>query len=245
MLWFIDETWQNVGDRRVGALGAIAIRESAYNPFCREVYAIKASKLGATEFTDSEFKAQNCFAKSAFKRHSLHEDSYWISATDEFFSALAKYRVRCFVIWTTNPSLLDLRNPNSTSLSKPYKQLLFDMGACMRLEAPDELGSIVFDERGLKEDEATARAIQNYLIRTSYAGSHRWDRYFLTIPSFAASTINPGLQAADLIAYLGAHRCDARIRPELDRYQTKLDELRYEFRSGRRQVVRRCIRKVN
>lgn len=245
MLWFIDETWQDIGNQRVGALGAVAIRASAYNRFCREVYAIKAHQLGATEFTDSEFKAQNCFAKSAFKRHDLHGDSYWIGATDEFFAALAKYGVRCFVIWTTNPSLLDLRNPNSTDLSKPYKQLLFDMGACMRLQAPDELGAIVFDQRGLKEDEATARAIQNYLTRTSYAGSHRWDRYFLTIPSFAASTISPGLQAADLIAYLGAHRCDDSARPELARYQSTLEDLRYEFRSGRRQVLRRCIRKVN
>jgi hypothetical protein len=244
MLWFIDETWQDVGSQRVGALGAVAIGNAVYNAFCRETYAIKAKVLGSTELTDDEFKAQHCFAKSAFKRHTLHGDSYWIAAMDEFFGALAKYGARCFVIWTTNPTLLDLRNPNSTALTKPYKQLLFDMRACMGAEAPSDLGSIMFDERGFSEDEATARAVSNYLIRTSF-GENRWDRYFLTIPSFAASKISPGLQAADLVAYLGAHRCDATIRPELDRYQTKLDGLRYEFRSGRKQALRRCIRKVN
>lgn len=243
MLWFIDETWQNIGPHRVGALGAVAIRSAAYNGFCREIYAIKAKVLGSTELTDDEFHAQYCFAKAAFKREALHGDSYWIKASDEFFVALNKYGARCFVIWTTNPDLLDLRNPNSTALGKPYKQLLFDMRAYMGREAPGDLGAIMFDERGLTEDEATARAVSNFMIRTSF-GANRWDRYFLTIPSFAASKISPGLQAADLIAYLGAHRSDATARPELARYQTKLDVLRYEFVRGRSRRVR-CIRKVN
>jgi len=75
MLWFIDETWQDVGTQRVGALGAVAISDAAYNSFCREVYAIKATVLGAQELTDSEFKAQDCFAKAAFKRQRLHGSS--------------------------------------------------------------------------------------------------------------------------------------------------------------------------
>ncbi len=245
MLWFIDETWQNVGTQHVGALGAVAIADASYNAFCREVYAIKSERLGAKELTDCEFKASDCFAKAAFKRQRLHGDSYWVGATTEFFAALSKYGARCFVIWTTSQNLLDLRNPHSTALSKPYKQLLFDMRAFMRNEAKGELGSIVFDERGFSEDEATARAVSNYLVRTSRPGDARdWGKHFIAIPSFAASKISPGLQAADLIAYLGAHRCDADARPELAGLQATLDELRYEFRRGGGGTVR-CIRKVN
>lgn len=243
MLWFVDETWQTVADQPVGALGAVAIPVARYNAFCREVYAIKSNLLEATEFTDSEFKAQHSFAKAAFKRQALHGDSYWLQATSEFFDALAKYEGRAFVIWTTNTTLLTLRNPNSTALSKAYKQLLFDMRGCMRLEAPGRLGTLNFDHRGYREDEATARAVSNFLIRTSNKTTNRWDRYFLTVPSFTASTISPGLQAADLVAYLGAHRCDPSARPELAPYQANLDLLRYEFGSGRRKV--RCVRKVN
>jgi hypothetical protein len=56
MLFFVDETWQNVDGIPIGALGAVAIPQASYNAFCREVYAIKKSVLGASEFTDSEFK---------------------------------------------------------------------------------------------------------------------------------------------------------------------------------------------
>jgi hypothetical protein len=246
MLWFVDETWQNIGSHEVGALGAVAIPAASYNAFCREVYAIKARVLGAAELTDSEFKGQHVFARAAFKRQRLHGDSYWLSAGDGLFAALKKYGASCFVIWTTNPALLTLRNPHSTALGKPYKQLLFDMRAFMQREATGLLGSISFDQRGYREDEATARAISNFLIRTSHVSKgDRWDRYFLTIPSFTASSISPGLQAADLVSYLGAHRCDSSVRPELAPYQTVLNDLRYEYFRGRRRQRVRCIRKVS
>jgi len=235
----------------VGALGAVAIPDDRYNAFSREVFAIKATHLSATELTDSEFKAQDCFAKSAFKRQSIHGDSYWLAATSEFFDALKKYDARVFVIWTTNPSLLTLRNPTSTALSKPYKQLLFDMRAYMRaehrrlarLKQRCALGGLSFDHRGYREDEATARAVSNFLIRTSGKTSNRWDRFFLTIPSFTASSISPGLQAADLVSYLGAHRADPAARPELAHYQARLNGLSYQYMRGTRKT--KTIRKVN
>ncbi|MGH2949144.1 MAG: hypothetical protein ACRDPC_23305 [Solirubrobacteraceae bacterium] len=199
--------------------------------------------LGATEFTDSEIKGQRCFTKAAFKRQALRGDSYWLEAADQLFVALRRHGAHVFVIWTNNPALLTLRNPNSTSLAKPYKQLLFDMRAFMRHEAPDRLGSINFDERAHREDEATARAISNFLIRTGGSRANRWDRHFLTVPSFTASAISPGLQAADVVSYLGAHRSDATARPELWPYVEKLMDLRYEYRRGRTRRVR-CVREL-
>jgi uncharacterized protein DUF3800 len=243
MLFFVDETWQKVGDHQVGALGAVAIPQDRYNGFCRHVYAIKTNVLGADEFTDSEIKGQNCFARAAFKRHALHGDSYWLCAANELFAALAKHGARIFVIWTKNPALLTLRNPNSAALAKPYKQLLFDLRAFMRNEAPGRLGSINFDERAHREDEATARAISNFLIRTSGKLSNRWDRHFLTIPSFTASAISPGLQAADVVSYLGAHRSDSHARPELQPYIARMLGLRYEYQRGANRRVR-CVREV-
>jgi hypothetical protein len=210
----------------------------------------QARRLGATEFTDSELKGQTCFAKSAFKRQSAHGDSYWYQAANELFDALDKHGASVFVIWTRNASLLTLRNPHSTLLSKPYKQLLFDLRAYMKFEASGRLGTINFDQREHRDDEATARAVSNFLVRTSGPGWNRWDRHFLTIPSFTASSISPGLQAADMVAYLGAHQSNAAARPELAPFARRLLSLRYEYerpgrRSGREVTKRvRCIRQV-
>lgn len=78
------------------------------------------------------------------------------------------------------------------------------------------------------------------------AGWNRWDKYFITIPSFTASSISPGLQAADIVSYLGAHRSDAGARPELEPFTRRMLTLRYEY--DRQQPTRvqrvRCIRQV-
>lgn len=68
VLFFIDETWQEIGGEQVAALGAVAIKQGSYNAFCREVFAIKKNVLGATELGDSELKGAKCFAKRTFRR---------------------------------------------------------------------------------------------------------------------------------------------------------------------------------
>lgn len=250
MLFFVDETWQRLAGEDVGALGAVGIPQASYNRFCRAVYAIKKEVLGASEFTDSELKGQTCFARSVFKRQLLHGDSHWHKAATEMFDALERHGARTFVVWTKNASLLTLRNPHSTLLSKPYKQLLFDLRAFMKNEADGRLGTINFDQREHRDDEATARAVSNFLIRTSGPRWNRWDSHFLTIPSFTASSISPGLQAADMVAYLGAHRSNPGSRPELLPFADRLLALRYQYereaiRSGRPVTQRvRCVRQV-
>jgi hypothetical protein len=52
MLIFIDESWQDVGDHSVGALGAVAFEMRAYNGFCREFFSIKREELGAQELNE-------------------------------------------------------------------------------------------------------------------------------------------------------------------------------------------------
>lgn len=111
----------------------------------------------------------------------------------------------------------------------------------MRNEAGRRLGTLNFDERAHREDEATARAVSNFLVRTS-SNTNRWDRHFLTIPSFTASSISPGLQAADVVSYLVAHRSDRTARPELGPYIARVVERRYEYDRGAKRV--RCLREV-
>ncbi len=239
MLFFVDESWQVIGGHEVGALGGVGIPEPKYNAFCREVFAIKRDELGAEELSDCELKGNSCFAKSAFRRrHGEKGHSSLLNATDKTFQALRKHKGRVFVIWTTDPALSLLRNPNSSELSKPYKQLLFDMRALMRNEARGRRGGLTFDQRHHSDDAAAACAISNYLFRAR----GDWASRFTQIPNFTASAISPGLQVADLVVYLGPHIADETQRPELAPYIEEIKALRYEFRRGRRVV--KTIRRV-
>ncbi|HET9676874.1 MAG TPA: DUF3800 domain-containing protein [Solirubrobacterales bacterium] len=241
MFFFIDETWQTLGNsQKVGALGAVALPQQSYNDFCSAIYRIKKELLGAEELWDSEIKGTRCFSRAAFKRQSLHGDSHWLAVADKVFEKLAAFHAHVFVIWTTHPGLLDLRNPHSTTLSEPYKQLLFDMRGLMQHGAPSKLGSLNFDLRGTREDERTAAALQNYMVRTR----GDWRDHFVQVPNFTVSSVSPGLQAADMISFLGPHLSPASDRPELRAYVGRLIGLRYEFPRGSTGRMARTIRRV-
>lgn len=240
MLFFIDESWQTVGGREIGALGGVVIPEPRYNFFCREVFAFKRDILGAEELIDAELKGNSCFAKSAFRKREATGHSRLLEGADKMFRAVKRHEGKVFLIWTSDPGLSLLNNPDSEELSKPYKQLLFDMRALMRNEAPGKRGALTFDQRHHREDERAACAISNYLFRAR----GDWPKRFTQIPSFTSSAISPGLQAADLMVYLGPHLADPDARPELDPYVETMRAMRYEFRRGRQQRLAKSIRQV-
>lgn len=238
MLFFIDETWQEIDGTPVAALGAVAIRQASYNPFCREVFAMKRNVLGATELREAELKGAKCFARRSFRARDGESGSKLLKAADEVFDALDKYGARTFVVWTTSPDLVSLRSAQTTELSNAYKQLLFDFRALMRGSASGRLGSLNFDQRDIGSDEAAACALQNYLTRTR----GDWSRNFLTVPNFTVSAVSPGLQAADLMAYLGAHCASASYREEVQPYVERIRNLQFEWET--RRGTRRTVREV-
>jgi hypothetical protein len=240
VLFFVDESWQTVGVHQVGALGAVAIRASGYNPFSREFYRLKRDVLGASELAESEVRGQHAFAKAAFKREELHGDSHWLRTADALFRLLERHHAKVFVIWTTNTAYVSLRSgAHTTALSEPYKQLLFDFRAYLTRTARGRLlGSINFDQRGVREDEAAACTLQNYLVRTGGG----WGQHVIQIPNFTVSSVSPGIQAADMMAHLGAHLADEAVRPELAPYIEKMLALQYSWSVGGRR--RRSIRRV-
>lgn len=225
MLFFVDETWQTINGREVGALGGVAFKREHYNAFCSEVYKIKREELLASELTDSEVKGQTAFSRAAFKRHELHGDSHWLLTIDRFLAALARRGGRTFVIWTRHPQHLTLRHLTTTLLSEPYKQLLFDFRAYAKSLGDHRLGVVNFDQRDLRQDEAAACTVQNFFVRTG----GDWRQHFVQVPTFTASSTSPGLQAADIVAYLGAHQFDPLARPELKPYTDKVWARRFQF----------------
>ncbi len=201
---------------------------------------MKRDVLGATELNHSEIRGQHAFTKAAFKRHEAHGDSHWIQAADRLFDLLERHRARTFAVWTDDPNFVSLRSAQTTTLSKPYKKLLYDFRAYMRSEAASRRGSINFDQRGLREDEAVGCAVQNFLVRTNQSAG--WGRWFLQVPNFTVSAVSPGLQAADVVAHLVAHLKDPTERPELNPYIERVAKL--AFHAGPPGRKQRCIRHV-
>jgi hypothetical protein len=234
LLFFIDETWQEVGSQEIGAMAAVAIPRNRYNAFCREIWQIKQNVLGANQLSDCEIKGNSCFAKSAFRRREYTGHSSLLQAAEETISAISKYRGCVFAIWTDDEQYLLLKNPNPSDLSPPYRDLLHDFKRRMEL-APSstQKGLLFFDHRGKREDLGAACAIQNFISRVG----DDWPRLFIQTPHFTPSAVSPGIQAADLIAYLAAHRHDTSVRPELQPYWRRVEKAAF-VHQGRRALRR-------
>lgn len=226
MLYFVDETWQKVNGRDVGALAAVAIPRTRYNAFCREIWQIKHNVLGAEELNECEIKGTSCFAKAAFRYRESNGYSNLLQAAEEAFAAIAKYKGSVFAVWTTHEEWMLLRNPQSTALSPPYKVLLREFMKHKQAYAKGagRQGLLFFDNRGFKEDLSAACAVQNFISRVGL----EWPRHFMQIPHFTPSAVSPGIQAADLVAYLAAHQHDPEHRPELQPFWEVVEEHAFE-----------------
>jgi len=230
MLVFIDESWQSIHGIKVAALGAVAIRSSVYNRLSTAFFAMKQRLLEAEELSDKEIKGNINLSPAAFRRRTEAGSSHRLDAVDETFAILKSFRALTFAVWTTEEASLPLRNRTSTTLAYPYAELLHDLRRMMRAQQPSSgrKAMLFFDQRGHSEDLAMACAVQNYIMRTSLA----WRRHFLQVPHFTRSAVSPGLQAADLIAYLAGQQIDPQHRSELGTYWTKVSNLGYLHPGG-------------
>lgn len=211
-------------------MAAIAIPRMKYNAFCREVWAIKQNVLGADQLSDCEIKGNSCFARSAFRAREHTGHSTLLQAAEETLSAIPKYGGAAFATWTDHPDYMLFRNPNPDRLSPPYRDLMHDFKRAMEAAAGTQRqGLLFFDHRGRKEDLGAACAIQNFIARVG----EDWRRLFVQTPHFTPSAVSPGIQAADLIAFLAAHRFSPSHRSELQPYWNTVRGIAFRH-NGRR-----------
>jgi hypothetical protein len=228
VLFFVDESFQTVGGRKVGALGAVAFPDNRYNHFCGWVFKTKRDVLGATELLDCEMKGNDCFAKAAFTHQAqASSPSALLTSVDSVLAGLRSDGAVVFAVWTDQPELLTLRKAASTQLTKPYVDLLGTFAHFVQIQKTKERGSIFLDQLGHREDKHAACVLQNYIARSDQRIFLQ--RNLIQVPHYTHSAVSPGLQVADLVAYLAAQQAAPQHRPELGVWWAKFAALgRYE-----------------
>lgn len=213
MLFFVDESWQEIGGVRVGSLGCLAIPAAEYNRFCRVVYKIKHDELGARQLQEKELKGNTNFCKAAFKAEEVLGQSPSLIAVERVLDALHECDASIIALTTIAPVKLSIRDGESMLLTEPYVDLVLRMYALMKSHR-GQRGMLFFDQLGHREDQRAACAVQNFFVRTTLRYS--LSKLFIQVPHFTHSSVSPGLQVADLVAYLCAHTVDDfAVRPEL------------------------------
>jgi hypothetical protein len=226
VFFFIDESRQTISGATVAALGCVAIPAAAYNRLCRVVYRAKQEVLGARELQDKELKGNVNFCRAAFTAQEVNGTSPSLVAVERVMQAVRAAAASVISVVTVAPIDVSIRSRESSLLTDPYVDLVLRMHELMK-KHPRRRGLLFFDQVGHREDQRAACAIQNLFVRTRF--SHELSKLFIQLPHFTHSCVSPGLQVADLIAYLSAHTVDDfRTRPELRPWWGGFSSLGYD-----------------
>jgi len=196
-MWcFIDESWhepKSEQSEHVGVLVAALGQRTAFEELGHFMFRIRRKYYGEKNAKDlrSELKGSCLFSNASFRQDErgmsknllvAREVLEWVKQSEIRFVGISIYGKE-------KPPLL---TPNLKLLSPPFREL------CTRVRAhvpTNQEAHMVFDQR-LGAQEEICIAIHNYL-----AGI-REDRRLVPNPLIGVSNVWPGLQLADIAAYI-------------------------------------------
>lgn len=204
MLFFIDETWQQTGDKKhkAGVLGAIPISSPVFNDLSVQVYNIKKKYLGF-QAADLELKGHKLFQRYYFRLEQKGIKSDQLNIAREVFSLCDTFGVKTFASVTFEKSELDLACANADQLERPFFYLFERINQFMKENHPNLVAKLIFDDRGVPMNQRVSKAISNFFHKSQIGRS--FDK-ILKVPFFAISSENIGIQMADLVGHIIGRR---------------------------------------
>jgi hypothetical protein len=196
-MWcFVDESWHKAANEHVGVLAAVVGPKLDFDELGRLLFRVRKKYYGEDHARDlsSELKGTSLFSNFSFKQQQAGFSKNLLVAREAFeWAATSNIRfVGICVYGDTAPPLL---TPNLKSLATPFREL------CVRIlsHVPDhQNGQLIFDQR-LGAQEEISIAVHNYLA--GIKENHR----LIPNPFVGVSNVWPGLQLADLAAYISAN----------------------------------------
>lgn len=193
-MWcFIDESWQEGEQEKVGVLAAAIGTKADFSDLGRLMYRIRKKYYGEPHARDlrSELKGANLFSNASFKLHDTGFSKN-LTVAREILEWTATSNIRLVGVCIYGKDRPPLLTPNLKALSTPFREL------CVRVlsHIPERHhGEMIFDQRlGAQEDISIA--VHNYLA--GIPEPHRLIPY----PLIGVSNVWPGLQLADIVAHI-------------------------------------------
>jgi len=240
VLIFVDDSTQTVRGKQAMAIGCVVLPTADYNTFCRAVYRIKQDELGAQQLTDKELKGNSNFAKAAFVRRDAEGSAPHLRAVDRMLGLLEDFHATMISVSSFDAS--KLRTYDDGMLPAPYCELTWRLLQFAKRQSAlgewDGVSCITLDQTSHKADQRAGVALQNYFTRTQLR--YQLSKYFVQVPSFTHSSLSPGLQAADLLAYLACQQLDPSTRPELQPYWERFSAMEFHYTDGGGEQISSC-----
>lgn len=210
MLVFIDESGHpRPRDRATRpVILAACIRESDAGRLTRAMFALRRNLLSQMTLTtaEQEGKAVEFLSRRALTRVAAKREF-----VDSFFEVLRDFELTVFGIVMERPDRVPYQGPNF--LQTQYRWLLERIDRFMEREHPKYMAIPIFDGQDPTSNRIFSECFTAFMARTD-AG--RAMQHIVPSPLFVDSSITPGIQIADLFAYV------TRLNYEHSLYQTSV-----------------------
>ncbi|MGH8932949.1 MAG: DUF3800 domain-containing protein [Egibacteraceae bacterium] len=210
MLVFIDESGHpNPGDpcsRPV--LLAVCVKELDAGWLIRRLYALRRDLLGSMKLSKAEEELK---AVEMLNRRALHKNVAKKEFIEALFEFLRDFDLTVFAIVMERPLKPPYRGPEI--LPRQYWWLLERVNHLIENDHPTQHAVVVFDGQDPASNKLLSDRFTSFMARTSIGRSMS---YIVPSPLFADSSLTPGLQIADLFAYVVRLYYEHNLRSEIN-----------------------------
>ncbi len=247
VLAFIDESrWQKAADKAYFVtVAGVAFEEQLYGDFCRRLLRLKGRffhRSGVGQYSLQGRLLLNSRALEQYRKVEFVRELFSLcrlqkvavfSTTKLILPDTAQAEMNNFPAWTkTAISASDKFDESSTSILLAY--LIESLNGFMLERHPGQLAKLIFQSEDAGQDRLKSASLMHLFYQTPFGGGFRG---VLGAPFFLPACYSPGLQVADLCAYIiNQHHGDrAQIREFFEEVETLeyLSQIRqddYEFK---------------
>jgi len=231
MWFFVDESWSPDGvSPAFGLLSGILVKESTLPNLENFLFNIRKKYYGADHAKDyrHDIKGKELLSNQMLKlwtKNGSMPNNMCIAKEMLTFSSINKelyFKSFASFVFSENASKPDLLSPDPKNLSTPIRTLIKNVAEAAWAEDKEKQVKLVFDQR-LGSQESLAISMKHFIAGTKQINIHPY-------PYFAVSNISPGVQFADVFAYLLAK--EAQGVKDLHTFYTLWRETQWQSEEG-------------
>lgn len=212
MLVFLDETFRvhcrGVRETPFGVLAGVAIDERQLTRIAKDVFAMKLNHLGADFARDAELKGKDLVKKWVFNLERRGIQSKNLDLVRDIIRYIRRKGIKVFGCVCFQERLQEFKCQDVTALDRTFRYLFERVDMFMKIEHPDQIAALVFDDRDHGTNARNATAITNFFLRSPDGLALE---KVLDTPFFGISQAqNVGLQLADIVTAIIGARFEAR-----------------------------------
>lgn len=200
MLIFFDETFReslSYSGATLGALCGIAIPERQFHRVSDDIFQMKRKHMGNDYAHDKEIKGSTLLKNYVFRLEREGKTSRNITFALDLLRYIEAKGLRVFGCVCFEKSTQKFQCEDVRALDRTFRYILERVDMFMKIEFPDRMAKLVFDDRDYGINKKNAEAITSFFQRSPQGLS--FDSIIKT-PFFAISqSLNVGLQLADFV----------------------------------------------